>query len=115
MPHIGYAFESHEYYGGVTFSALHDVEELFGGKDLLIELYLFFFFQAEDGIRDIGVTGVQTCALPISIRPPTLSPSPVSTASGAPRRRFSRSARLRLSVTSTANDWSVRPTGSRAP
>src|SRR3712207_8573452 len=29
-------------------------------------LYLFFFFQAEDGIRDIGVTGVQTCALPIS-------------------------------------------------
>src|SRR3712207_2122867 len=28
---------------------------------------LFFFFQAEDGIRDIGVTGVQTCALPISL------------------------------------------------
>src|SRR3712207_8367754 len=27
----------------------------------------FFFFQAEDGIRDIGVTGVQTCALPISV------------------------------------------------
>src|SRR5947209_19152430 len=27
-----------------------------------------FFFQAEDGIRDIGVTGVQTCALPISFR-----------------------------------------------
>src|SRR3712207_9351423 len=26
----------------------------------------FFFFQAEDGIRYIGVTGVQTCALPIS-------------------------------------------------
>src|SRR3712207_632034 len=26
-----------------------------------------FFFQAEDGIRDIGVTGVQTCALPISM------------------------------------------------
>src|SRR3712207_7308651 len=25
-----------------------------------------FFFQAEDGMRDIGVTGVQTCALPIS-------------------------------------------------
>src|SRR5215217_8746444 len=29
-------------------------------------LLFFFFFQAEDGIRDIGVTGVQTCALPIS-------------------------------------------------
>src|SRR2546429_5131106 len=29
-------------------------------------LYFFFFFQAEDGIRDVAVTGVQTCALPIS-------------------------------------------------
>src|SRR2546429_104501 len=28
-------------------------------------LLLFFFFQAEDGIRDVAVTGVQTCALPI--------------------------------------------------
>src|SRR2546421_2760810 len=27
----------------------------------------FFFFQAEDGIRDLIVTGVQTCALPISV------------------------------------------------
>src|SRR3989449_6159788 len=29
-------------------------------------IVLFFFFQAEDGIRDVAVTGVQTCALPIS-------------------------------------------------
>src|SRR5207248_7168604 len=29
-------------------------------------LFCFFFFQAEDGIRDRTVTGVQTCALPIS-------------------------------------------------
>src|SRR5260370_32166861 len=29
-------------------------------------IMLFFFFQAEDGIRDSSVTGVQTCALPIS-------------------------------------------------
>src|SRR5229473_5325351 len=29
-------------------------------------VYFFFFFQAEDGIRDKLVTGVQTCALPIS-------------------------------------------------
>src|SRR2546427_6558773 len=28
----------------------------------------FFFFQAEDGIRDLTVTGVQTCALPICIK-----------------------------------------------
>src|SRR2546429_5231567 len=31
---------------------------------------LFFFFQAEDGIRDVAVTGVQTCALPISEEQP---------------------------------------------
>src|SRR2546430_8984467 len=34
---------------------------------------LFFFFQAEDGIRDLTVTGVQTCALPISRLPPKVS------------------------------------------
>src|SRR2546429_9116344 len=38
----------------------------------------FFFFQAEDGIRDVAVTGVQTCALPIYVfssaqRPPIFS------------------------------------------
>src|SRR6267378_5862917 len=32
----------------------------------------FFFFQAEDGIRDLYVTGVQTCALPILHPPPQL-------------------------------------------
>src|SRR5699024_11925667 len=35
-----------------------------------------FFFQAEDGIRDRNVTGVQTCALPISV--PFLVPKPIS-------------------------------------
>src|SRR3989475_10818203 len=30
--------------------------------------YVFFFFQAEDGIRDLTVTGVQTCALPIFMK-----------------------------------------------
>src|SRR5688572_31104614 len=33
---------------------------------LLVLILLFFFFQAEDGIRVLTVTGVQTCALPIS-------------------------------------------------
>jgi len=33
---------------------------------LFFYLIVFFFFQAEDGIRDVAVTGVQTCALPIS-------------------------------------------------
>src|SRR3989442_12384795 len=32
-------------------------------------LIVYFFFQAEDGIRDADVTGVQTCALPIYLRP----------------------------------------------
>src|SRR5207245_10681019 len=47
-----------------------------------------FFFQAEDGIRDATVTGVQTCALPISRRSrppgagPRASPSLVRSASG---------------------------------
>src|SRR2546430_13196304 len=32
-------------------------------------IFVFFFFQAEDGIRDLTVTGVQTCALPICAYP----------------------------------------------
>src|SRR5260221_9015051 len=40
----------------------------------------FFFFQAEDGIRDHCVTGVQTCALPIS------TPAPIRSFSSNPRR-----------------------------
>src|SRR2546430_3220390 len=34
---------------------------------ILYLVIVFFFFQAEDGIRDLTVTGVQTCALPISL------------------------------------------------
>src|SRR3712207_9444976 len=57
------------------------------------------FFQAEDGIRDIGVTGVQTCALPISGRAHVDLPSegldgPTSKSSWrtikSPRDRFPR-------------------------
>src|SRR2546430_6652714 len=43
-------------------------------KDRLRGRVMFFFFQAEDGIRDLTVTGVQTCALPIS--GPKIVPSP---------------------------------------
>src|SRR2546429_9484300 len=56
-------------------------------------LDLFFFFQAEDGIRDVAVTGVQTCALPIWAGPAILpqpllavGPSPV----WSPRRGVAR-------------------------
>src|SRR3712207_9120570 len=54
---------------------------------------MFIFFQAEDGIRDIGVTGVQTCALPISIDVPAeVKPAKFG---GAPAIRLtSRKSRL---------------------
>src|SRR2546422_7517871 len=40
-------------------------KRIFSSVMLHILVFLFFFFQAEDGIRDVAVTGVQTCALPI--------------------------------------------------
>src|SRR5260221_4529597 len=42
-----------------------DVDVMFGRLHTARECSLFFFLQAEDGIRDHCVTGVQTCALPI--------------------------------------------------
>src|SRR2546422_9727807 len=45
-----------------------------------MSLRLFFFFQAEDGIRDVAVTGVQTCALPISVFPLLVLPAVAGTA-----------------------------------
>src|SRR5690606_39767732 len=51
-----------------------------------------FFFQAEDGIRDFHVTGVQTCALPISGKPWCATPVPASSRSTTTRSR-TRSAR----------------------
>src|SRR5437588_9269501 len=56
--------------------------------------FFFFFFQAEDGIRDHCVTGVQTCALPIS--------------AGRPVRRSEEEGRAR------AGTPGGRPTGARA-
>src|SRR5256885_10209858 len=38
-----------------------------GGRERCVDYVVFFFFQAEDGIRDYKVTGVQTCALPILV------------------------------------------------
>src|SRR5919112_3381536 len=43
----------------------------------MLAIMFFFFFQAEDGIRDIGVTGVQTCALPISWRSAPMADAPI--------------------------------------
>src|SRR6266498_832135 len=52
-------------------------------------IFFFFFFQAEDGIRDADVTGVQTCALPIS-------PGRASSRRSAKRHRPASRHRLTL-------------------
>src|SRR3989440_788768 len=61
---------------------------------LSIVYAFFFFFQAEDGIRDLIVTGVQTCALPISRCSSTRVRSASSRIRRATPRRFG-SARCR--------------------
>src|SRR6266581_6014132 len=53
--------------------------------------FFFFFFQAEDGIRDGRVTGVQTCALPISGCPSPARPAVRSRAPPAARGHAARS------------------------
>src|SRR5699024_12031241 len=69
---------------------------------------VYFFFQAEDGIRDRNVTGVQTCALPISSPRPRTS----STCSTTPTRCWpTRSPR----TTSSAPGPDCGPCCSRAP
>src|SRR3989454_6170279 len=64
-----------------------------------------FFFQAEDGIRDYKVTGVQTCALPISANGPCLA----RLDRGAPARR-----RARVPHAAGARDVPREPRGDRA-
>src|SRR6266511_4902218 len=74
----------------------------------------FFFFQAEDGIRDFHVTGVQTCALPISlanttrrVRRPTLRvPALLSEWELSREEGRARGWRLRERVRARSlNDW----------
>src|SRR2546422_6618851 len=69
----------------------------------------FFFFQAEDGIRDVAVTGVQTCALPISLDSfaPVSSSAPIGTAlrnDSMARRRLPWSASIRSSECAASLD-----------
>src|SRR5207248_8740486 len=63
-------------------------------------LYYFFFFQAEDGIRDRTVTGVQTCALPISRRPCWSRRAGTAPTPGCARTR------RRLRTCACARSWS---------
>src|SRR5437764_10099133 len=55
-------------------------------------LHIFFFFQAEDGIRDTSVTGVQTCALPISTTFSRCGEAASSSASSSWRKLLCRSS-----------------------
>src|SRR6266446_6579072 len=57
-----------------------------------LEFFVFFFFQAEDGIRDYKVTGVQTCALPI-LNPSSMPPPNAALALRKRRRERSRLSR----------------------
>src|SRR5438876_12321511 len=58
--------------------------------------YTYFFFQAEDGIRDGRVTGVQTCALPISSAASTVFTSRLPAHGGGQRRAALAPARPML-------------------
>src|SRR5256885_3369630 len=75
-------------------------------------LYHIFFFQAEDGIRDYKVTGVQTCALPISPTKNVDSSEARNTAAwaiscGSPKRLRGTFCRTRAANSSSASG--VRP------
>src|SRR2546422_7429501 len=71
---------------------------------IFLIFFCFFFFQAEDGIRDVAVTGVQTCALPICgsraarwlLAPPSCGDQPPARVPRAAPRRSS--LRLPLSL-----------------
>src|SRR5690606_24563040 len=71
---------------------------------------LHFFFQAEDGIRDFHVTGVQTCALPISSA--RVVPAPTSTTSHRLRstRKIRRSASPPRSPETPRRSWTAPST-----
>src|SRR5947207_5681609 len=73
--------------------------------------FFFFFFQAEDGIRDHCVTGVQTCALPISSTPSRTWKPPCGARSGSgwPSAPFSAADRksTRLNSSHTVISYAV--------
>src|SRR5256886_13440282 len=72
-----------------------------------IKCVVFFFFQAEDGIRDLTVTGVQTCALPILGRWRSATGS--STRLATVKRRIVTSAALSPSITDRRETTACTP------
>src|SRR3712207_3648313 len=70
-----------------------------------------YFFQAEDGIRDIGVTGVQTCALPISARVGKLGSPPSCSALGPSPHSGGRPPEwAKVAARRAAQPWGPTPT-----
>src|SRR2546429_6579935 len=90
---------------GLTCSrAGAQLHALFMIDTLRAALFVFFFFQAEDGIRDVAVTGVQTCALPISARRAT---SPTRRTRGSRARRIRKSPRRRGPDSHRSRRWAT--------
>src|SRR5206468_7342484 len=75
----------------------------------------FFFFQAEDGIRDLIVTGVQTCALPISGADEDEQGEPFVGRAGQLLNNMIRAMGLRREDVYIANIIKCRPPGNRTP
>src|SRR5215475_12541612 len=91
------AFKPEEFHLDVDdFHVRRDVGHADAGTEEM-RLLVYFFFQAEDGIRDFHVTGVQTCALPISLW--------LASANGKSSR---------CSAASTARRWGSGASGSTA-
>src|SRR5256886_2865239 len=83
---------------------------------------LVFFFQAEDGIRDVAVTGVQTCALPISFGAatwassgPSFPEATVTPPTGMARRTVEESVGALATVIDTKNRPPVPPSAALSP
>src|SRR2546422_3487754 len=74
----------------------------------------FFFFQAEDGIRDVAVTGVQTCALPIWLVK-TCSQNPASIGTFGRFAAYSRSTSTRTPGKRSPTDFSASSMSDRFP
>src|SRR3989441_8913194 len=106
-------------WGGIRYYSIVDVEK--GVRHVVLGRYpfqtgfdrhchvciavFFFFFQAEDGIRDKLVTGVQTCALPISI---------LGFSNSAPRRSATAAPRLDSEAEASRNRYMMRSPTSRS-
>src|SRR2546429_2667248 len=72
--------------------------------------FVFFFFQAEDGIRDVAVTGVQTCALPICCRSSATTSSRPRPRDSCSRARLTRCKAVSATVSGRPRRTSPRST-----